>query len=100
VPAVFSARFQALLLPATTETYQLTLESDDGSRLWLGGQLLIDQWQGAPNLTAAAVELDPNEPPALRLELFSFGGSASLRLQWESPSIPRQTVPTERLRVP
>ena len=30
--------------------YTFYLESDDGSRLWLGGQLLIDQWRGAPNL--------------------------------------------------
>ncbi len=96
----FSARWQGFLLPPTQGTYQLTLESDDGSRLWLGGELLLDQWQGAPNSTKREVLLDPSQPRELRLELYSLGGSASLRLQWESPSIPLQTVPVENLSVP
>lgn len=96
----FSARWQGLLLPPTRETYQLSLESDDGSRLWLGGELLIDQWQGAPNFSERTVELDPSQAPELRIELFSFGGSGSLRLQWQSPSMPLQTVTAEHLSVP
>lgn len=100
VSDVFSARWRAVLLPATTETYQLSLMSDDGSRLWIDGQLLIDQWDGGSNLTTIAVALDPGQPLQLRLELFSVGGSGSIRLDWESPRIPFQTVPTERLRVP
>ncbi len=96
----FSARWQGLLLPPTRETYQLTLESDDGSRLWLGGELFIDQWRGAPNSTEREVQLDPSQPRELRVELYSVGGSASLRLQWESPSMPLQTVTGEHLSVP
>ncbi len=100
VSSQFSARWQGWLLPPTADTYRLSLESDDGSRLWLDGELLIDQWQGAPNFTELEVQLDPSQPPELRLELYSLGGSASLILRWQSSSLPLQTVTGDHLSVP
>src|SRR6185436_19422079 len=40
----FSARWTGRIQPRYTETYTFTTTSDDGVRLWVNGQLLIDQW--------------------------------------------------------
>ncbi len=40
----FSVRWSGLIEPAYTETYTFYTDSDDGVRLWVNGQLLIDNW--------------------------------------------------------
>jgi hypothetical protein len=40
----FSARWTGTLRPPSTESYTFTLAADDGGRLWLDGELLIDAW--------------------------------------------------------
>ncbi len=66
ISAVFSARWRGYRLPLADESHELTLESDDGSRSWLGENLLIDQWQGAPNKGSATVDLRADTPVELR----------------------------------
>lgn len=100
ISAVFSARWRGYLLPLADESHELTLESDDGSRLWLGENLLIDQWQGAPNKGSATVNLRADTPVELRVELYSTGGNAALWLRWASASLPTQIVPGDRFRLP
>ncbi len=43
----FSVRWSGLIEPAYTETYTFYTDSDDGVRLWVNGQLLIDQLDGS-----------------------------------------------------
>jgi hypothetical protein len=72
------------------------LESDDGSRLWLDGKLLIDCWRG-PGRHAVKVELG-DRPHALRVEYFQVDSVARVRLSWaQEESFPMQPVPTRCL---
>lgn len=60
------------------------LTSDDGSRLTVGGRLLIDHdgRHGATAMESAPVELEAGAHPLL-IEHFDAGGSRSLRLEWK-----------------
>jgi hexosaminidase len=75
------------------------LSSDDGSRLFLDGVLLIDHdgLHGATEKSAAAALTAGKH--AIRLEQFERGGGQSLALSLEGPGLPKQPVPPTMLTV-
>ncbi len=80
-PDQFSVRWTRILnLPAGQ--YQFTATTDDGVRLWVNNQALIDQWSAhqAQPLTAT-VDL-PGGDTLVRMEYFEDAGAAIARLDW------------------
>jgi signal transduction histidine kinase/DNA-binding response OmpR family regulator/ligand-binding sensor domain-containing protein len=83
-------------IPETAE-YQFHLESDDGSRLFIGGRQVVDnggthamrERSGQHFLTAGDHEL--------LLDYFNHSQSAGCRLSWSSAEIPREVVPARVL---
>jgi hypothetical protein len=62
--------------------YRFTSVTDDGVRLFVDGQLVIDQWRVmAPTQFSAELELSPGWH-GLRMEYFEAGGGAVARLSW------------------
>jgi len=62
--------------------YRFTTVTDDGVRLFVDGQLVIDQWREmAPTQFSAEVELSRGWH-GLRMEYFEAGGGAVARLSW------------------
>lgn len=96
VPVIFSARWHADLQAEVTGVHTLRLDSDDGSRLWIDGRLLIDQWKGAPNDRSTNIDLVAGQRYTLRAELYSSGGSGHIRLRWSAPGLPIEVVPQAR----
>jgi uncharacterized repeat protein (TIGR03806 family) len=97
----FTVRWTGQVQSPVSETVTFTTTSDDGVRLWVNNVLVIDQWvdQGASQWSgtialAAGVRYD------IRMEYFENGGDAVARLEWSSPSIPRQVVPQSQLYPP
>jgi hypothetical protein len=97
---MFSARWQGTLEAPAAGVYLLVLRSDDGSRLWVDGALVIDQWKGGGNEQSVSLPLEAGRRYPLRAELMSYGGSANINLLWSSAELPRQIVPGESLRPP
>jgi RHS repeat-associated protein len=77
----FSARFtRTLAFPAGT--YRFTLTTDDGSRLWVDDQVVIDAWwDQAPSTYTADVALAAGDH-AVRYEFYENGGGATAQLSW------------------
>ena len=77
--------------------YTFYLNSDDGSRLYIDDQLVIDndgdhsllELKNATTLTAG--------PRKLRIEFFEAGGEAVLELDVEGPGMERQPLPIEKV---
>ena len=70
-----------LRIPAT-DNYVFRLVSDDGSRLYLDGDLLIDHdGPHGPEARDSELILDEGVYP-IRVEYFESGGGAALSLQW------------------
>ncbi|MFL7838025.1 MAG: PA14 domain-containing protein [Candidatus Promineifilaceae bacterium] len=61
-------------------TYRFTLESDDGVRLWVNNQLIIDEWQDNQNRTFQADAVLPGGSVPVRLEYYENTGAALVRL--------------------
>jgi beta-glucosidase len=91
--ASFSARWTGLIRAPEKGDYQLSLASDDGSRLWLNDQLIIDN-SGDHDTTAkaAAIRLDPASPARLRVEYANHGGKGDVRLGWQKISVADPTA--------
>ena len=53
-PSTFSVRWTGKIKPTYSETYTFTTTADDGVRLWVNGQLLIDWWSDWPRLVGDA----------------------------------------------
>jgi beta-glucosidase len=70
-----------------TGRYELTVGADDGFRLYVNGQLLIDNWHLNPRMQSvgASVELQAGRAYAIRLEYFEDIRDAEVRLAWQLP---------------
>ncbi len=100
-PDAFSVRWTGFVMPRYSETYTFTTTSDDGVRLWVGGNLLIDNWTDhAATEDSGAVALEAGRPYEIVLEYYENGGDALIKLYWSSPSGPREIIPAERLMPP
>jgi hypothetical protein len=98
-PDTFSARWTGSITPSFSETYAFTTTTDNGVRLWIGGQLLVDDWtettpQGSELRShAATIALEAGRHYELKMEYFESTGNAQAVLEWSSSSQPRAVVP-------
>ena len=87
----FSARWTRTV--AFSEgTYRFNTTSDDGVRVWLDGDLIIDQWHDTSAVTYSAERTVSSGNHALRVEYYDNNQTATIRFWWEridtSPSYP------------
>ncbi len=81
----FSARYTATLQVPVAGNYAFATNADDGVRLWVNDQLVIDDWRPhAPERHEGSIELPSGEVP-LRLEYFEVNYGAALSLYWTPP---------------
>lgn len=87
----FSVRFVRIL--DVSGRYRFTVTCDDGARLWVGDQLVIDEWTEHPAQTFSAVVHVTDSVP-VKLEYFEASGLAEVHLAWaavEQPAPPPGT---------
>jgi hypothetical protein len=90
----FSARWTGLIEPRFSESYTFYTSSDDGVRLWIDGQLIINNWTDhALTEDAGTISLHAGQKYPLRLEYYENGGQAAAKLDWSSVSQPREFIP-------
>ncbi|OYW76560.1 MAG: hypothetical protein B7Z37_08170 [Verrucomicrobia bacterium 12-59-8] len=90
----FSVRWHGYLTPRYTQTYTLISVSDDGVRLWVNGQLVVDDWNDhGASWDNGVVTLQAGVPVSIVMEYYENGGDATARLLWESPDQTREVIP-------
>jgi putative heme-binding domain-containing protein len=95
----FALRFTGQLNVPQSGSYTFQLSSDDGSRLYLGGKLIIDH-DGLHGFDAKSVTLNLNAGfTPLVLTYFDNGGGDGLELQWSGPGFALQPIAGDRLFV-
>ncbi len=96
----FAGRWTGLLCPpqGISGTYLFHVTADDGVRLWVGNQLLVDEWHDSSSTEYnAALCLAGGYHVPIRVEYYEDGGSAEVRLRWTVPGGVKEVVPTEFL---
>lgn len=94
----FSARWSGEVQAQYTETYTFSVAAQDGYRLYVGGNLLIDAWtnQGAAT-KSASLAVTAGQTYDLKLEYVDHTGPANVALTWSSPSTSKETIPSSQL---
>jgi hypothetical protein len=86
-PDTFSARWVGQVQALETGSYQFRTHSDDGVRLWINGNLVINNWtdHAGRDDTSAAINLIAGIKYDLRMEYYEAGGGSVVRLEWKRP---------------
>jgi glucose/arabinose dehydrogenase len=94
----FSVRWTGEVMPQFSETYTFYTVSNDGVRLWVNNQLLVDNWTDhAAVENSGSIVLAAGQRYDIRLEYYENSNNAVIELRWSSPSTPKAIVPTARL---
>lgn len=84
---LFSVRWTGWLVPPTSGKYLFHVTVDDGIRLWLNDQLIMNEWRGQPlSSYTAAVELRAGEPYRLRVDYCQYSMDTRVFVTWEPPA--------------
>ena len=96
-----SARWLGQLLTASAGTYNFTTICDDGRRLWVNGQLVVDSWVSGATTKSGTIALAANTRYDLVMEFFNGAGGSAARLLWTPPgSTTTNVIPTDFLFLP
>lgn len=94
----FCVRWSGMLTPVVTGTITFRTTTDDGVRLWVDDQQIINRWiEQSPTTWTGSIDLTAGVPVAIRMEYFEAGGGAEARLEWEGPGLAREVIPTSAL---
>ncbi|WP_233224144.1 PA14 domain-containing protein [Amycolatopsis sp. BJA-103] len=104
VPGISSDSFSLrltgdLVFPASGD-YRLRANVDDGIRMWIDDQLVMDYWQVSnPAWREATVHSDAaGQAKKIRIDYYDNGGYAKLDLNWIAPGKAEELVPGTALR--
>jgi hypothetical protein len=94
----FSVRWTGMVQPRYTDLYTFTTTSDDGVRLWVNGQLIIDHWvDQSPTDWTGSIQLTAGQLYTIRMDYYENGGGAAAKLSWASPYVPQEIIPQTQL---
>jgi hypothetical protein len=95
----YSVRWTGQIEVPVTGTYRFATTSDDGVRLWVNGQRIIDNWtQHAATVdTSAPMTLTAGVKYTIRLDYYERAGRAQIQLRWTPPGQPESVIPVTRL---
>jgi hypothetical protein len=97
----FSARWTGRIKTQAAGLYTFYTQSDDGVRLWLNGQLVINNWTDhALSENSVSLQLGAGVSVDVRMEYYERGLSAVARLLWATPGQPKQVIPNNALQTP
>jgi hypothetical protein len=92
----FSARWNGTIeVPASAGDVKLATLEDDGARVWIDGQEVIDAWGPHDSATSEAnAVLTAGVPHQIRIEYLQLDYGAHIRLLWEPAKLPEATRTT------
>ncbi|QGH36005.1 DUF1349 domain-containing protein [Gracilibacillus salitolerans] len=97
-----SVRWTGQLQPEFSQDYTFSMIGDNGFRLWIDNELIIDHWVNDwdNEQQSAPVSLEAGELYDIKIEYFEDMGGSNLKLSWSSDSQPKEVIPSQNLYLP
>src|SRR5436190_9592938 len=96
----YSVVWSGQVQPARTGEYTFYTLSNDGVRMILGDQILIDNWTDhSAKEDHAVTKLQAGKKYPMKLAYYQAGGDATIKLFWSYPSQSKQLIPKTNLWV-
>ncbi|MBT9315667.1 DUF4347 domain-containing protein [Leptothoe spongobia] len=97
-PDTFSIRWTGEVETLYSEEYVFQTTSDDGIRLWVNDQLLINNWTDhGPTVDTGSIVLEAGQRYDIRVDYYENGGNATVDLKWSSDSQELELIPRSQL---
>jgi len=97
-PDFFSIQWLGEVIPLETGIHTFYAVSDDGVRLFVNQEQLINQWiPQAATETNGTIFLEAGKRYPIRMEYFEEGGNATARLFWSTANLPKMIIPKQQL---
>lgn len=94
----FSVEWAGQIKPLYSETYTFYTTSDDGVRLWVNGQQIINNWTGhSATEDSGTISLQAGQKYDIKLQYFDSAEAARISLSWKSNNQTKQIVPQTQL---
>ncbi|MCL4366354.1 PA14 domain-containing protein, partial [Patescibacteria group bacterium] len=96
----FSARWTGKIVAPSSGAYTVYAKSDDGVRVWINNQLVIDRWiNQAATEVSGVVTLNQGVKYDIKVEYYEYNGSAQVQLSWSNPTLSKQIIPASQFFV-
>ena len=83
-------------MPDCTATFYV--RSDDGCRLWIDDQLVIDEWHGQPPTEFSwSIDLVGGHNYSIRLDYLEEDGGSEVELAWSHAAVDKSIIPKTQL---
>ncbi len=107
-PDNFTVRWTGTIEVPSSETYTFHTQGDDGIKLWVNNELIIDTWtwsktwhvtQPPIEFGSGEITLTAGEQYEIKLEHYEHGGTAMCKLSWSTPTMAQEAIPSRYLSV-
>lgn len=96
----FSVRWEGFVESPTSGLFTFITKTDDGVRLWINNQLIIDHWfDQIPTEIQGTIQMTAGQKVPLKMEFYENRGGAVAELRWEGPGTSKQIVSSDYLFV-
>lgn len=93
--SAYAIRFSGDVNAPKEGRYKFYTESDDGTRLYIDGKLVVDNGGIHPAQERnGEIDLKPG-PHSFVLQYFQGGGEAVMKVRWKGPGIDKQEIPAK-----
>jgi len=90
----FSARWTGKVEAPASGLFTFTTTTDDGVRLWIDGQLVINNWvDHSAKKNKATINLSAGQKVDVKMEYYENRGVATAKLGWTVPGKSAQIIP-------
>jgi glucose/arabinose dehydrogenase len=94
----FSVKWTGQIEAKYNETYTFFSTTDDGVRVKINNQLVIDRFvDQPPTVASGAIALQAGQKYDIEIDYYENGGGAVAKLEWASSTQTRQIVPSTQL---
>jgi hypothetical protein len=94
----FKVRFSGQVQSVAQGSYTFYVTSDDGYRLWVNNQLVIDKWvDKSASEDSVIIALNGCTKNDIKLEYYENRWDAVCILKWKGPGIAKQVIPATQL---
>jgi uncharacterized repeat protein (TIGR03806 family) len=95
----YTVRWTGAVQAQYNETYTFTTVADDGVRLWVNGQLLVNDWtaHASPATNSGTITLNSQQLYNIQMDYFQGSSAAAAQLKWGSASTAQAIIPQTQL---
>ena len=98
--SLFALKFTGYIRVPATDVYRFFVRSDDGSRLWIGDALVVDNDDlHSSRERSGVIALGAGLHP-IAVAMFEQSGGFELEVSWSGPGIPKARLPIAALARP